>query len=214
MASFATSIFQTARRLFGSKRTIVARFHEHLEPMRRSGQFEGPLEDALEAVGLGSVVGGGTALDRARGTIKYADIVIEVKDVERGLALVATTLEEAGALEGTELLVDDAVVRRIGTRECLAIFFQVAHMSDEEYSNYDFRSVIDAIEAAAGPDSHASGQQTPEEAGLFFHGADAEAMFARVEPVLRGMPVAQNARVVIRHGRPSRPSREVRMPAA
>jgi hypothetical protein len=37
-------------------------------------------------------------------------------------------------------------------------------------------------------------------------------MFARVEPVLRGLPIGQNARVVIRHGRQRLNPREIRMP--
>jgi hypothetical protein len=37
-------------------------------------------------------------------------------------------------------------------------------------------------------------------------------MLARVEPVLRRLPIGQNARVVVRHGKPSLHPREVRMP--
>jgi hypothetical protein len=160
------------------------------------------------------VVGGGSLFDRKLGGIAFAEIVVDVVDMDRGLDLVAATLEGAGALEGTELLVNDAVVRRVGTRQCLAVFLDVAHMSDEEYSRYNFRTVIAKLERAVGPDSYTGGLQAPEELGLFFSGMDAEEMFARVEPVLRNMPVAQNARVVVRHGRSSNSSRELRMPRA
>jgi hypothetical protein len=37
-------------------------------------------------------------------------------------------------------------------------------------------------------------------------------MFTRVEPVLRTLPIGQNARVVIRHGKQNLNPREVRMP--
>lgn len=47
---------------------------------------------------------------------------------------------------------------------------------------------------------------------MFFFGPDAEAMFARVEPVLRRVPIGQNARVVIRHGKQSLSPREIRLP--
>ena len=47
---------------------------------------------------------------------------------------------------------------------------------------------------------------------MFFFGSDAEDMFARVEPVLRKLPIGQIARVVIRHGKKSLNPREVRMP--
>jgi hypothetical protein len=37
-------------------------------------------------------------------------------------------------------------------------------------------------------------------------------MLARVEPVLRPLPIGQNARLVIRHGKQSLTPREIRMP--
>jgi hypothetical protein len=43
------------------------------------------------------------------------------------------------------------------------------------------------------------------------HGPDAEKLFAAIEPVLRGYPLCQHARVVIRRGGPEAPSREVRL---
>ena len=40
----------------------------------------------------------------------------------------------------------------------------------------------------------------------------ADAMFARVEPVLKRLPIGQNARVVVRYGKAESNPREVRMP--
>ena len=54
--------------------------------------------------------------------------------------------------------------------------------------------------------------QGPEETGIFCFGPDADAMFARVEPVLRRLPIGQNARVVVRYGKAALEPREVRMP--
>ncbi len=71
---------------------------------------------------------------------------------------------------------------------------------------------MDELGAAAGDDSFRGFWQGPEETGLFFFGPDAEAMFARVEPVLRRLPIGQNARVVVRHGKESLGPREIRMP--
>ena len=69
-----------------------------------------------------------------------------------------------------------------------------------------------AIGAAAGPASYHGFTQGNEETGMFFFGSDAEDMFARVEPLLRKLPIGQNARVVIRHGKKSLNPRDVRMP--
>jgi hypothetical protein len=54
------------------------------------------------------------------------------------------------------------------------------------------RVVVEALENAGAP--------------------DAEAMFARVERVLRRLPIGQNARVVVRHGKKELNPREVRIP--
>lgn len=66
--------------------------------------------------------------------------------------------------------------------------------------------------AAAGEGSNRGIWQGPEETGVFFFGPDAEAMFVRVEPVLRRLPIGQNARVVLRHGKQELNPREVRLP--
>ncbi len=51
----------------------------------------------------------------------------------------------------------------------------------------------------------------PTETTLYMYGPDAEKLFDAIEPDLRGYPLCQNARVVIRRGRPGAPSREVRL---
>jgi hypothetical protein len=51
----------------------------------------------------------------------------------------------------------------------------------------------------------------PDEVTLFMYGPNAERLFAGIEPVLRGYPLCQNARVVIRNGGPGAPEREVRL---
>ena len=64
----------------------------------------------------------------------------------------------------------------------------------------------------AGPESFRGFWQGPEETGLYFFGPDAEAMFTKVEPLLRELPIGQNARVVIRRGKETLDPRTVRMP--
>ena len=90
----------------------------------------------------------------------------------------------------------------------------IARLYDDVYANLDFDAVVSEIATAAGPDSYHGCWQGSEETGIFFFGANADDMFARVEPVLRDLPIGQNARVVIRHGKPSQNPREVRMPRA
>jgi hypothetical protein len=57
-------------------------------------EIEDPLQEALEAAGLGEVTGGGTGMG-------VANIDVEVVDLERGLALVRQVLQQLGVAPST-----------------------------------------------------------------------------------------------------------------
>lgn len=69
-------------------------------PIERGRRYADPLDEALEAEGLGSVSGGGTQL-RADGSIKFCGIDVDVTDRERGLACILRVMRELNAPEGT-----------------------------------------------------------------------------------------------------------------
>ena len=192
---------------------VLARLYEHIEPIARGDRYEDPLQATLEKMGIGRVTGGGSQLDEL-GRIAYADVEIELANLDEALRIVADALEVAGAPEGSELIQasDNRVLREFGKLQCLAIYLDGTSLPDEVYADLDFEAVVEAIGAAAGDDSYRGFGQGPEETGLFFFGSDAEAMFARVEPLLRRLPIGQNARVVVRHGKQSLSPREIRMP--
>jgi len=192
---------------------VLARVYEHIEPIDRGDRYEDPLQAILESMGLGRVTGGGSQLDELGG-ITYADIEIELANVDEALRIVAEALEAAGAPQGSELIQasDNRVLREFGKLQCLAIYLDGTSLPDEVYAELDFEATVAAIGAAAGDDSYRGFWQGPEETALFLFGPDAEAMFARVEPVLRRLPIGQNARVVVRYGKPSSSPREIRMP--
>jgi len=192
---------------------VVARVYEHIEPIDRGDRYEDPLHATLEKRGIGRVTGGGSQLNELGG-IAHADIEIELANVDEAQRVVVEALEAAGAPQGAELIQtsDGRVLREFGKLQCLAIYLDGVSLPDEVYADLDFDAVVAAIGAAAGNDSYRGFWQGPEETGLFFFGPDAEAMFARVEPVLRGVPIGQNARVVIRQGKQSLRPREIRMP--
>lgn len=192
---------------------VLARVYEHIEPMDRGDRYEEPLHDTLERLKLGRVTGGGSQLDEL-GAITYAEVEIELADVDAAVGIVAEALEAAGAPQGSELIQasDDRVLREFGKLQCLAIYLDGTSLPDEVYAELDFDAVVAELGAAAGDDSFRGFWQGPEETGLFFFGPDAEAMFARVEPVLRRLPIGQNARVVVRHGKQGLGPREIRMP--
>jgi len=192
---------------------VLARLYEHIQPIDRGVRYEDPLQAVLESKGLGNVSGGGSLLNELGG-IDYVDIEIELANLDQALDVVAETLESLGAPQGSELLdaSDERVLREFGKQQCLAIYLDGVSLPDQVYSNLDFEGVVTEIGAAAGDDSYHGFWQAREETALFFFGADAEAMFSRVEPILCRLPIGQNARVVIRAGKHDLNPREVRIP--
>lgn len=191
--------------------TLVARLYEHIEPMDRGTRYEDPLDEALRERGLGEVTGGGSQLTES-GEIEFADIEIQVSDVDDALPVIVSSLEASGAPTAAELMGDDGVLRRFGRQQSLAVYLDGTTLPDEVYADLDFDDVIDRLTMAAGDESFHGYWQGAEETGLFFFGPDAEAMLARVEPVLRALPIGQNARVVVRPGRGAPGERTLRMP--
>jgi len=191
---------------------VRARVYEHINPIDR-GRYEDPLHELLESQGLGRVTGGGSQLD-ANGGIAYAEIEVEVLNLGDALRTITEALERAGAPEGSELLEgpDERVLRTFGTQQCLAVYLDGVSLPAAVYDELDMDAVLTEISAAAGENSYHSSSAGAEEAGFYFFGENAEDMFRRVDPVLRRLPIGQNARVVIRHGTKSRNPREVRLP--
>jgi len=190
---------------------LIARLYEHIEPIARGERYEDPLLGALESRGLGSVTGGGSQLNE-HGGIEFAEIEIEVANLDDALAVIVDTLERAGAPEGSELLRDAEVIRQFGKQQGVAVYLDGVSLPDDVYANLDFGATVDSLESVAGPASYHGFWQGPEETGLFFFGPNAEDMFSRLEQVLRDLPIGQNARVVVRAGKKGLPSRTVRMP--
>jgi hypothetical protein len=192
---------------------VVARLYEHIGPIDRGERYEDPLHAVLESKGLGQVTGGGSQLNELGG-IEFADLEIELADLDGAVQVVTTTLEGAGAPQGSELIdtSDGRVIIEFGQQQCLAVFLDGATLPEQVYADLDFDAVVAEIGAAVGEDGFRGAWQGPEETGLFYFGPDAEAMFVRAEPVLARLPIGQNARVVVRHGKASFEPREARMP--
>ena len=191
--------------------SVTARFYEHIGPIDRGSRYEDPLQAVLEEKQAGEVTGGGSQLN-ATGGIDYAEIEIDLADLDASLNLVVAALERAGAPQGSEIIQGDRVLREFGTQQCLAIYLDGTGLPDEVYANLDFDEVVKDIGALAGPDSYHGAAQGAEETGILFFGPDAEAMFARVEPLLKTLPIGQNARVVVREGKKGVNPRTTRMP--
>jgi hypothetical protein len=192
---------------------VLARVYEHIEPIDRGDRYEDPLQAILDTAKAGRVTGGGSQLGDLGG-IAYANLELELANLDEVLGIVTAALEKAGAPQGSELIhvPDGRVLREFGKQQCLAIFLDGTSLPDEVYANLDFEALVAELGVAAGENSYRGFWQGPQETGMFFFGPDADTMFARVEPVLRRLPIGQNARVVVRHGKSTLNPREVRMP--
>jgi hypothetical protein len=192
---------------------VLARVYEHIEPIDRGDRYEDPLQAILDTSKAGRVTGGGSQLDDLGG-ISYADLELELANLDDALGIVTEALEKAGAPQGSELIhvPDSRVLREFGKQQCLAIFLDGTSLPDEVYANLDFEALVAELGAAAGENSYRGFWQGPQETGMFFFGPDADTMFARVGSVLRRLPIGQNARVVVRQGKSTLNPREVRMP--
>ena len=190
---------------------LIARLYESIQPMDRGDRYEDPLDAALNTRQVGTVTGGGSQLDE-HGAIEFAEIEIELTNLDDGLAVVVEALEQAGAPEGSEIRRGDTVIRQFGTQQCVAVYLDGISLPDEVYAELDFDALVETLTSAAGENSFHGFSQGPEETGLFFFSPNAEDLFTRIDPVLRAQAIGQNARVVVREGKSSIPSRTVRLP--
>jgi len=101
-----------------------------------------------------------------------------------------------------------------GTQEGLAIYLDSVTLPDEVYQNAGINELADQIVASISPlgGEIRGSWMGPTETSIYIYGPDAEALFAQIEPLLRAYPLCQNARIVVRHGKPSRGPRTVRLP--
>ena len=125
---------------------VLARFYEHIEPIDRGDRYEDPLQAVLEPAGIGRVTGGGSQLND-HGGIAFADVEIELANLDDALRVVVEALEHAGAPQGSELmdLADERVLRQFGTQQCMAIFLDGTTLPDEVHANLDFDAVVAEI---------------------------------------------------------------------
>jgi hypothetical protein len=81
---------------------VFAKITEAIGPMDRGDKYGEPLDQELQAQGLGRVTGGGTQMDK-QGAIAWVGIDIELTDLDRGIEFTRRRLRELGAPSGSVL---------------------------------------------------------------------------------------------------------------
>ena len=175
---------------------------EPCQPMERGERYEDPLFELLEKAGLGGAGDGGGTLCGKDGEIEEADFDVEITSLD-AIPVIQQFLSETGAAKGSVLRYEhrgETVEVPVGITEGLAIYLDGVSLPKEVYTPTCLEELMAQLAAALGDDLDFRGSwQGPRETALYFYGLDAELLLAKVEPVLRAAPVAQHARIVVRH---------------
>ncbi len=98
--------------------------------------------------------------------------------------------------------------------EAVLVYLDGQGLPDHVYRDHDLATLEDQLAQAIqdGALGEFDGNEIgPAETTLFMYGPNAELLFARIESTLRGHPLCQNARVVIRYGDPGANQREIKL---
>jgi hypothetical protein len=177
---------------------VIARLNARAQPLDRGEVFEDPLNDILQAAGLGEVTGGGTLLGE-EGEIEFCDIEIMVPEAtDAVLAAIREALEGLGAPKGSRLIWrDGANELEFGAFEGLAVYLNGTDLPDAVYEQSDASFVYEEFGRLVGGEgrvvSHWDG---PRETALYLYGPSAKAMLARIRPCLDTYPLCAKARIV------------------
>ena len=177
-----------------------ATLNARIQPMDRGDRYEAPLLDALESGVIANVVGGGSQLLPGGNEIEYCCIDLEIFDLKRGLPLVTSILETAGAPKGSYLsYVEDDESHRIpfGRTHGIAIYLNGTELPSEVYSDCDVNFIIAEIDRLLdGVGSYQSYWEGPTETALYVYGNSRDKMRGLLESFLETYPLCQRARVV------------------
>jgi hypothetical protein len=178
---------------------LVATLHECIEPLDRGERYEDPLGELLAEGGLGKVTGGGSQLDDSF-KVKSVDIEIVVADLDSGIPLVLSLLEEKGAPQGSELFFErDGVEHRIefGQMEGISLVLD-ASLPNElwgEYAGEVWPTLNEILQSSGAGSVHGtrSGSDSEE---VFIYGPSAQRIIDAIADFRASFPLCKNSKVV------------------
>jgi hypothetical protein len=186
---------------------------EHIAPVDRGIRYAEPLYEALGEDAI-SIVGEGSAFTKELG-IEYVNLELELSDLSL-IPTIIEILEKQGAPKGSQLKfsnLDKKTTVEFGTSECLALFLDGVNLPDEVYQSTDIDElVLKLCESSEGGAEYRASWAGEYETSIHFFCDDADAMFRRMESVIRTYPLCRNCRIVIRRGNPKIHPIEIRIP--
>ena len=199
-----------------SRQFVLARITEHVEPIERGERYEDPLAAFLSEHGLGEVTGGGSQLN-ANGEIEFADVELELVNLDDAITKVVQQLEAMGAPFGSSIQFAAESGRAalpFGKYEQLTIYLDGTGLPPAVYESLDFNRFYRELGAAVGLEAHGQARSVwtgPTETAVHLAGPNADALEQVVTTMWNTVPVLQNARVVLRYSDGRAPS-ERRLP--
>ncbi len=164
---------------------VIARIWESIGPLDRAARYEASLDDALGPLCLGEVTGGGSQLG-SQNEIEFADIELDLVNLDDAVHLVKQTLEEAGAPAGSEVRFErdgKDIVIPFGVLECLAIYLDGVSLPDDVYRRCDINELAAQMDEALAPlGGEIRGSWVgPTETAIYIYGSSAERTFESLE---------------------------------
>ena len=176
---------------------VIVQLNCRIQPMDRSEFFEDPLEEKLQAEGLGTITGGGT-LQKKTGEIEHCDLEIQVPSSSTEVThRIIALLHDLGAPKGSTLHVEDSGTEiPFGRTEGLAIYLNGTDLPDEIYASCDSNVVHEELGRLVAPGGRVlSYWQGPTETAFYLYGESFAAMQKAIESFVSSYPLCQKARV-------------------
>jgi hypothetical protein len=183
---------------------VLARITEHVEPIERGERYEDPLADFLKEHGLGDVTGGGSQLTKD-GEIEFADLELELVNLDDAVARVIQQLEAMGAPCGSSIeFAADSGREPIpfGRYEQLTMYLDGTGLPADVYESLDFGRVYRELGEAVGREAGGQARSVwtgATETAVHLAGPKADALEKVVNAMWHTVPVFQNARLVLRY---------------
>ncbi len=183
---------------------VLARITEHVEPIERGERYEDPLAAFLNDHGLGEVTGGGSQLNED-GEIEFADVELELVNLDDAITKVVQQLEAMGAPFGSSIQFAAESGRAalpFGKYEQLTIYLDGTGLPDTVYESLDFERLYSELGEAVGREAGGQARSVwtgPTETAIHLAAPSADALDRVVTAMWSTVPIFQNARLVLRY---------------
>lgn len=179
---------------------LVATLKDKIMPIDRGMIYEDPLDEYLQEMNIGGVIGGGT-LQLENGEVGYCDIEIKLNanEIDKNIIEnIIKKLEEFGAPKGSFLRIEKTGEEiEFGLKEDIGIYIDGKNLPEKVYENCDINFVVSELKRLLGDQSEIVRFWYGEyETGLYFYGNNPDEMKYSINNFISTYPLCENARIV------------------